>query len=40
MGKHDVAIPVAQLKEDHGKIVLAGANKDALKSMPKFEYAK
>ena len=40
MGKHDVAIPVGQLKEDHGKIVLAGASKDVLKSMPKFEYAK
>jgi sporulation protein YlmC with PRC-barrel domain len=40
MGKHDVAIPVGQLKEDHGKIVLAGATKDVLKGMPKFEYAK
>jgi sporulation protein YlmC with PRC-barrel domain len=40
MGKHDVAIPVGQFKEDKGKIVLAGATKDALKAMPKFEYAK
>jgi sporulation protein YlmC with PRC-barrel domain len=40
MGKHDVAIPVGQFKEDKGKIVLAGGTKDALKAMPKFEYAK
>jgi hypothetical protein len=40
MGKHDVAIPVGQFKEDKGRIVLAGATKDALKAMPKFEYAK
>jgi hypothetical protein len=40
MGKHDVAIPVGQFKEDKGKILLAGATKDALKAMPKFEYAK
>jgi biopolymer transport protein ExbB len=40
MGKHDVAIPVGQFKEDKGRFVLAGATKDALKAMPKFEYAK
>ena len=40
MGKHDVAVPVGQFKEDKGRIVLAGATKDALKAMPKFEYAK
>jgi sporulation protein YlmC with PRC-barrel domain len=40
MGKHDVAVPVGQFKEDKGKIVLAGATKDALKAMPKFVYAK
>jgi hypothetical protein len=40
MGKHDVAIPVGQFKEDKGRIVLAGATKDALKAMPKFVYAK
>ena len=33
-------VPVGQFKEDKGKIVLAGATKDALKAMPKFEYAK
>jgi sporulation protein YlmC with PRC-barrel domain len=40
MGKHDVAVPVGQFKEDKGKITLPGATKDALKAMPKFEYAK
>ena len=40
MGKHDVAIPVGQLKEDKGRIVLAGATKDALEAVPKFQYAK
>jgi sporulation protein YlmC with PRC-barrel domain len=40
IGKHDVAIPVGQFKADKGKIVLVGATKDALKAMPKFEYAK
>jgi sporulation protein YlmC with PRC-barrel domain len=40
MGKHDVAIPVSQMKErDDGKFVLSGATKDALKAMPPFEYA-
>ena len=39
MGKHDVAIPVSQFKQVNGKFVLAGATRDALKSMPEFEYA-
>src|SRR5215510_15183290 len=40
VGKHDVAIPVGRFKEDKGRIVLAGATKDALMAVPKFEYAK
>jgi sporulation protein YlmC with PRC-barrel domain len=40
MGRHDVAIPVSQIKQQSdGKFVLAGATKDALKAMPQFEYA-
>ena len=39
VGRHDVAIPVSQLKETDGKFVLAGATKDALKAIPPFEYA-
>jgi sporulation protein YlmC with PRC-barrel domain len=38
--KHDVAIPVAQLKKDNGKLILAGATKETLKSLPPFEYAR
>jgi sporulation protein YlmC with PRC-barrel domain len=40
VGKHDVAIPVNQFKVADGKLVLAGASKDALKAMPAFEYAR
>jgi len=39
VGRHDVAIPVSQIKETDGKFVLAGATKDALKAIPPFEYA-
>jgi len=37
---HDVAVPVSQLKQQAGRIVLPGATKEAVKAMPKFEYAK
>ena len=40
VGKHDVAIPVSQLRQVDGKFTLAGATKDALKAMPPFEYAR
>ena len=40
LGKHDVAIPVNQLKQQDNKFVLPGATKDAIKALPKFEYAK
>jgi len=40
LGKHDVAIPVKLFKAGTGRIMLAGASKDALKALPKFEYAK
>lgn len=39
VGRHDVAIPVSQIKQSDGKFILAGATKDALKAMPPFEYA-
>jgi sporulation protein YlmC with PRC-barrel domain len=38
--KHDVAIPVSQLKLADNKLVLAGATKEALKATPPFEYAR
>jgi sporulation protein YlmC with PRC-barrel domain len=40
VGKHDVAIPVSQLKQSDGKFVLAGATKEVIKAMPLFEYAR
>jgi hypothetical protein len=40
VGKHDVAFPVSQLKQRDGKFILPGATKDAIKALPKFEYAK
>jgi len=40
LGKHDVAIPVTQLSQQNGKFLLPGATKDAIKALPKFEYAK
>ena len=40
IGKHDVAIPMSQLKLEKDKFILPGATKEALKALPKFEYAK
>jgi sporulation protein YlmC with PRC-barrel domain len=37
--KHDGAVPVSQLKQIDGKLVLPGATKEALKASPPFEYA-
>ena len=39
IGRHDVAVPVAQVREQGGKLVMPGATKDAVKSMPEFTYA-
>ena len=38
--RHDVAIPVGQLKLVGDKLMLPGATKEGLKALPKFEYAK
>ena len=40
LGRHDVLIPVEQLKQQDNKFVLPGATKEAIKALPKFEYAK
>jgi sporulation protein YlmC with PRC-barrel domain len=37
--RHDVAIPVSQIKLRDGKLVLPGASKEALEATPNFEYA-
>ncbi|HZV65864.1 MAG TPA: PRC-barrel domain-containing protein [Telluria sp.] len=39
LGKNDVAIPMRQLKIQNGQLLLPGSTKDALKTLPKFEYA-
>jgi hypothetical protein len=39
VGRHDVAIPVNQLRQDDGRYILAGGSKEAIKAMPEFEYA-
>jgi hypothetical protein len=40
MGKHYVAIPVDHFEIRDGNLFLAGATRDALKSVPEFEYNK
>ena len=40
LGEHYVTIPFNQLKADDGKFILRGATKEALKALPKFDYAK
>jgi len=37
--RHDVAIPVSQIKLQGGRFVLPGATKAALEASPEFEYA-
>jgi sporulation protein YlmC with PRC-barrel domain len=37
---HDVAIPIEQLDFVNGKLVLAGATKNAIKALPEFQYVK
>ena len=39
IGRHDVAIPVAQIHDNAGKLVIPGATKDTIKGMPEFAYA-
>lgn len=38
IGRHDVAIPVSQIQDKAGRLVMAGANKDTIKNMPQFTY--
>jgi hypothetical protein len=40
VAKHDVAVPVSRFTLNEGKLVLAGATKDALKAAPAVEYAR
>lgn len=38
IGRHDVAIPVSQIKGVSGRLVMPGVTKDVLKAMPEFSY--
>lgn len=40
VARHDVAVPVYQLKLQGAKLILPGASKQALEAMPAFEYAR
>jgi sporulation protein YlmC with PRC-barrel domain len=39
IGRHDVAIPVTQIEDKAGKLVMPGATKEMIKGMPEFAYA-
>ena len=39
INRHDVAIPVKQIQEKAGKLVMSDATKDSIKAMPEFVYA-
>ncbi len=39
IGRHDVAIPVTQIQDKGGRLVMAGATKETIKSLPAFTYA-
>lgn len=40
IGRHDVAIPVTQIQDKAGRLVMAGATPDTIKAMPEFSYIK
>jgi hypothetical protein len=39
IGRHDVAIPMSQIQDKAGKLVMASATKETIKAMPTFTYA-
>jgi hypothetical protein len=39
IGRHDVAIPVSQIQDRSGKLVMPGATKEMIKAMPEFAYS-
>jgi len=39
IGRHDVAIPVRQIQDKGGKLLMPGATKGTIQSMPTFNYA-
>lgn len=39
IGRHDVAIPVGQIQDRSGRLVMPGATQDAIKALATFDYA-
>lgn len=39
LGRHDVAISLAQVQDLGAKLIRAGATQDSIKAMPAFDYA-
>lgn len=39
IGRHDVAVPVNQIQDRSGKLIMPGATQGAIKAMPTFNYA-
>ena len=39
IGRHDVAVPVTQIQDQAGRLVMAGATPESVKAMPSFTYA-
>jgi hypothetical protein len=39
LGRRLVAIPVEQIRDEQGRLILPGATKEALKGLPEFQYA-
>jgi sporulation protein YlmC with PRC-barrel domain len=39
LGGRLVAIPVEQIRDEQGRLILPGATKEALKGLPEFQYA-
>jgi len=39
IGRHDVAIAVSQIRSQYGRLIIPGATKENIKSLPEFAYA-
>lgn len=39
LGKHDVAIPIVQVENQSGELVILDATKESIKALPHFEYS-
>jgi hypothetical protein len=38
IGRHDVAVPISQIRQQDGRFLMAGATKDSVKAMAAFSY--